>query len=130
MRYANVVLALAPLVLVACRDGADGKHADAVPQLETIRVTGIPDENPTELIRKFQPMADYLERELGRKVKYVPVTDVYTALLMLKSLGIWYEHMATYGDHEWRGGKIGLGLFEADTPQELIAQVLAAESVR
>ena len=42
---------------------------------DVIRVTGIPDENPTELARKNQPMVDYLEKKLGKKVTYVAVTD-------------------------------------------------------
>src|SRR6185312_16217502 len=35
-----------------------------------LRLSGIPDENPTELQRKFQPMVDRLQRDLGMKVEY------------------------------------------------------------
>ncbi|MEZ5730071.1 MAG: putative selenate ABC transporter substrate-binding protein [Burkholderiaceae bacterium] len=42
---------------------------------DTLRVTAIPDEAPTELLRKFKPLGAYLERRLGMKVSFVPVTD-------------------------------------------------------
>ena len=34
---------------------------------ETLRVSAIPDEAPTELQRKFAPLGKYLEKELGMK---------------------------------------------------------------
>ena len=40
-----------------------------------LRVSAIPDEAPTELIRKFKPLGKYLEKKLGRQVKFIPVTD-------------------------------------------------------
>jgi len=40
-----------------------------------LRVSAIPDENPTTLLRKYQPLVDYLERTLGMKVKFYPVLD-------------------------------------------------------
>ena len=40
-----------------------------------LRISAIPDEAPTELQRKFTPLGDYLSRELGMDVKFVPVTD-------------------------------------------------------
>ncbi len=42
---------------------------------QTLRVSGIPDESPTELLRKFKPLGAYLERELGMKVRWTPVND-------------------------------------------------------
>src|SRR5690606_19024136 len=42
---------------------------------ETLRVSAIPDEAPTELLRKFEPLGAYLEKELGMPVKFVPVSD-------------------------------------------------------
>lgn len=42
---------------------------------DTLRVSAIPDEAPTELLRKFAPLGKYLERELNMKVTFVPVTD-------------------------------------------------------
>jgi phosphonate transport system substrate-binding protein len=40
-----------------------------------LRISAIPDEAPTELQRKFTPLGEYLSRELGMDVKFVPVTD-------------------------------------------------------
>jgi phosphonate transport system substrate-binding protein len=60
-----------------------------------IRVTGIPDENPTELARKNQPLIDYLEKRLGAKVVYVPVVDYGAAVSALTAGKI---------DFAWLGG--------------------------
>lgn len=40
-----------------------------------LRVSAIPDEAPTELQRKFRPLGEYLEKKLGMKVEFTPVTD-------------------------------------------------------
>ncbi len=40
-----------------------------------LRVSAIPDESPTELQRKFKPLGEYLEKRLGMKVEFTPVTD-------------------------------------------------------
>ncbi len=42
---------------------------------DELRVSAIPDEAPTELIRKFKPLGEYLEQRLGMPVKFVPVSD-------------------------------------------------------
>ncbi|MFP5425788.1 MAG: putative selenate ABC transporter substrate-binding protein [Gammaproteobacteria bacterium] len=42
---------------------------------ETLRVSAIPDEAPTELLRKFKPLGQYLHKQLGMEVKFVPVAD-------------------------------------------------------
>ena len=47
---------------------------------EMLRVSAIPDEAPTELLRKFEPLGAYLEKELGMPVKFVPVSD-YAAVV-------------------------------------------------
>lgn len=45
-----------------------------------LRVSAIPDESPTELQRKFAPLGDYLARETGMEVRFVPVAD-YAAVV-------------------------------------------------
>ncbi len=45
-----------------------------------LRVSAIPDEAPTELAHKFAPLGQYLEKELGMKVEWTPVTD-YAAVV-------------------------------------------------
>ena len=49
----------------------------AVAQVQpgVLRVSAIPDENPTELQRKFKPLGAYLEKKTGLKVQFTPVTD-------------------------------------------------------
>ena len=42
---------------------------------DTLRVSAIPDEDPQELLRKYKPFTDYIAREVGVKVKFVPVVD-------------------------------------------------------
>ncbi len=47
---------------------------------DTLRVSAIPDEAPTELLRKFKPLGAYLEQQLEMKVEFVPVSD-YAAVV-------------------------------------------------
>ncbi|MDH4566823.1 putative selenate ABC transporter substrate-binding protein [Pseudomonas sp. BN414] len=47
---------------------------------EVLKVSAIPDEAPTELLRKFKPLGAYLEKQLGMKVEFVPVAD-YAAVV-------------------------------------------------
>jgi phosphonate transport system substrate-binding protein len=43
--------------------------------LKQLRVSAIPDENPQEMLRIYQPFADYLSKEIGIPVKFTPVID-------------------------------------------------------
>ena len=61
-----VTAAIASTVLLS----AGLSHAQQV-----LRVSAIPDEAPTELQRKFKPLGEYLEKKLGMKVEFTPVTD-------------------------------------------------------
>jgi phosphonate transport system substrate-binding protein len=64
-------------------------------QTDILRVSAIPDEAPTELQRKFKPLGEYLQKETGMKVEFVPVTD-YAAVV---------EALATKKvDMAWLGG--------------------------
>lgn len=45
-----------------------------------LRVSAIPDESPTELQRKFAPLGEYLSKETGMEVRFVPVSD-YAAVV-------------------------------------------------
>ena len=47
---------------------------------KTLRVTAIPDESPTELQRKFEPLGDYLAKATGKDISFVPVTDYSAAV--------------------------------------------------
>ena len=62
---------------------------------EVLRVSAIPDEAPTELLRKFKPLGNYLEQQLGMQVQFTPVAD-YPAVV---------EALATDRlDLAWLGG--------------------------
>lgn len=60
---------------------------------QTLKVSAIPDEAPTELQRKFAPLGQYLEKALGMKVEFTPVTD-YAATVESLAAGkldmVWY----------------------------------------
>jgi phosphonate transport system substrate-binding protein len=60
---------------------------------EVLRVSAIPDENPQELLRIYEPFAEYLSKELGMPVKFVPVIDYAATVegLAAKKLDlVWY----------------------------------------
>jgi phosphonate transport system substrate-binding protein len=62
---------------------------------QVFRITAIPDESPTELARKAQPLIKYLETKLGMKVEYTPVTDYAAAVEALANKQV---------DLAWFGG--------------------------
>jgi phosphonate transport system substrate-binding protein len=68
------------LSVFAVLSHAADNPASPTPSLRILRVSAIPDEAPTELLRKFQPLGAYLEQQLGMKVEFVPVTD-YAAVV-------------------------------------------------
>ncbi|MGH8222715.1 MAG: putative selenate ABC transporter substrate-binding protein [Woeseiaceae bacterium] len=53
---------------------------------QILRVSAIPDESPTELIRKFKPLGAHLEKELGMRVAWTPVND-YAAVIEALAAG-------------------------------------------
>ncbi|WP_337287145.1 putative selenate ABC transporter substrate-binding protein [Candidatus Methylomirabilis sp.] len=58
-----------------------------------LRVSAIPDENPTELMRIYTPFAEYLSKELGIPVRYFNVVDyaaTVEALAAKKLDMVWY----------------------------------------
>lgn len=67
-----------PLAILACL--AVSLSFSAAQAADALRVSAIPDEAPTELIRKFKPLGEYLEKELGMPVKFTPVSD-YAAVV-------------------------------------------------
>jgi NAD(P)-dependent dehydrogenase (short-subunit alcohol dehydrogenase family) len=50
---------------------------------QVLRVTTIPEEAATEQMRKFTPIASYLEKKLGMKVEFTPVSDYPAAVEVL-----------------------------------------------
>ncbi|MFN5700388.1 MAG: putative selenate ABC transporter substrate-binding protein [Betaproteobacteria bacterium] len=79
-------------------------HAQTV-----FRVTTIPEEAATEQVRKFTPLATYLEQRLGMKVEFTPVNDYPAAVeaLVNKKVDLVWFGGFTYVQANLRsGGKI------------------------
>ena len=92
--------------LLTCAVVAFGSisHAQTV-----FRVTTIPEEAATEQVRKFTPIANYLEKRLGMKVEFTPVTDYPAAVeaLVNKKVDLVWFGGFTYVQAQIRsGGKI------------------------
>ena len=75
----------------------------------TLRVTTIPEEAATEQVRKFTPLANYLEKQLGMKVVFTPVTDYPAAVesLVNKKVDVvWFGGFTFVQASIRSGGKI------------------------
>jgi phosphonate transport system substrate-binding protein len=76
---------------------------------QVFRVTAIPDESPTELARKAEPLMKYLEGKIGMKVEYTPVTDYAASVeaLVNKKVDMAWFGGFTFVQAEVRsGGKV------------------------
>ena len=76
---------------------------------QVLRVTTIPEEAATEQVRKFGPIAAYLEKKLGMKVEFTPVSDYPAAVetLVNKKVDVAWLGGFTYVQASIRsGGKI------------------------
>ena len=74
-----------------------------------LRITAIPDENPTELLRKATPLMKYLERETGLEVEFFPVTDYSAAVEALVNRKVdlaWYGGFTFVQAFQRSGGNI------------------------
>jgi phosphonate transport system substrate-binding protein len=79
-------------------------HAQTV-----FRVTTIPEEAATEQTRKFTPLASYLEKQLGMKVEFTPVSDypaAVEALVNKKVDLVWFGGFTHVQASLRSGGKI------------------------
>ena len=97
-------IATASLIAASCIGSA---QAQTAPQV--LRVTAIPDESPTELARKFAPLGKYLEKELGVKVEWTPVTDYAAAVEALANKKVelaWFGGFTFVQASVRSGGKI------------------------
>jgi phosphonate transport system substrate-binding protein len=74
-----------------------------------LRVTTIPEEAATEQVRKFTPIASYLEKRLGMKVEFTPVSDypaAVEALVGKKVDLVWFGGFTHVQAQIRSGGKI------------------------
>jgi phosphonate transport system substrate-binding protein len=72
------------------------------------KVTAIPDESPTELARKAAPLVKYLEKTLGMKVEFTPVTDYAASVEALANKQVdlaWYGGFTFVQANVRSGGK-------------------------
>ena len=79
------------LLLLLVTSAAVGPARGDTPEI--LRVSAIPDENPSELLRIYAPFAEYLSRELRMKVQFTPVVDYAATVegLAAKKLDmVWY----------------------------------------
>ncbi|MGB4781365.1 phosphate/phosphite/phosphonate ABC transporter substrate-binding protein, partial [Candidatus Methylomirabilis sp.] len=91
MRHRWIHVGLSSLVAVVASLGLLSPAWSEAPK--ELRVSAIPDENPTELMRIYTPFAEYLSRELGIPVRYYPVVDyaaTVEALAAKKLDMVWY----------------------------------------
>lgn len=76
---------------------------------QTLRVTAIPDESPTELARKAAPLVKYLESRLGMKVEFTPVSDYAAAVETLVNRKVdlaWFGGFTFVQANVRSGGKV------------------------
>ena len=78
-----------------------------------LRFTAIPDQTSTELAEKFQPFSQYLSRELGVAVEYVPARDYQASVEMFKNGDVLLS---------WFGGLTGVQARQAVAGSRAIAQ--------
>lgn len=74
-----------------------------------LRVTTIPEEAATEQVRKFTPLASYLEKALGMKVEFTPVSDYPAAVetLVNKKVDlVWFGGFTHVQANLRSGGKV------------------------
>ncbi|MCU0764151.1 MAG: phosphate/phosphite/phosphonate ABC transporter substrate-binding protein, partial [Hydrogenophaga sp.] len=94
--------------LLTCAVVAFGFHSHAQAQ-QVLRVTTIPEEAATEQIRKFTPLSNYLEKALGMKVEFTPVSDypaAVEALVNKKVDLVWFGGFTHVQANIRSGGKI------------------------
>ncbi len=92
--------------LLTCAILAWGSLAHAQ---QVFRVTTIPEEAATEQVRKFKPLAAYLEKKLGMKVEFTPVSDypaAVEALVNKKVDLVWFGGFTYVQAQQRSGGKI------------------------
>jgi len=91
VRHRWIHVGLSSLVAVVASLGLLSSAWSEAPK--ELRVSAIPDENPTELMRIYTPFVEYLSRELGIPVRYHPVVDyaaTVEALAAKKLDMVWY----------------------------------------
>ncbi|MBA4260764.1 MAG: putative selenate ABC transporter substrate-binding protein [Comamonadaceae bacterium] len=95
--------------LLTCAVLATTGIASLAQAQQVLRVTTIPEEAATEQIRKFTPLASYLEQAMGMKVEFTPVNDypaAVEALVNKKVDVVWFGGFTHVQANLRSGGKI------------------------
>jgi phosphonate transport system substrate-binding protein len=94
-----------------------------------LRVSAIPDESPTELLRKFTPLGRYLEKETGLKVEWTPVND-YPAVvegLAARKLDLAWLGGVTFVQARLRSGN-SIPIVQREEDAKFTSKVIASAS--
>ncbi|MGB2338060.1 MAG: PhnD/SsuA/transferrin family substrate-binding protein, partial [Alcanivorax sp.] len=75
MRLKFLAALAAALLLSACND----------PKTDTFTFTAIPDQDESQLVKRFGSIAAHLEEQLGVPVKYVPVKSYAAAVTAFRN---------------------------------------------
>ena len=92
------------LSAVACGAGADAP---------TLKIAGIPDQNSSEIARRYEVLTTYLSGELGVEVEFVPTVNYAATVIGFKQGGIQLA---------WFGGLTGVQARKAVPGSKAIAQ--------
>jgi phosphonate transport system substrate-binding protein len=95
--------------LLTCAVLATAGVASLAHAQQVLRVSTIPEEAATEQIRKFTPLANYLEKAMGMKVEFTPVNDypaAVEALVNKKVDVVWFGGFTHVQANLRSGGKI------------------------
>lgn len=106
------VAVVAALGVGAC-SRASGSGSDLRRSSVTLAYTAIPDQNSTELIEKFRPFSQWLSRELGLTVEYLPARDYQASVEMFANGDVGFA---------WFGGLTGVQARERVPGARAIAQ--------
>ncbi|MEE9199431.1 MAG: putative selenate ABC transporter substrate-binding protein [Dehalococcoidia bacterium] len=103
----GLFLMAALLIVAAC--GGDGSSSSS----KVLYFGGIPDQNATTLVRRYDSFAEYMSEQLGVEVKYIPSVDYAAVVTGFKG-----------GDLQlaWFGGLTGVQARLAVPDSEAIAQ--------
>ncbi len=80
----KLLASLVTTLLIAIGLPALAQAAESDP--DTLKVALLPDENASELIKRNQPLKDYLETSLGKKVELIVTTD-YSSMIEAMRFG-------------------------------------------
>ncbi len=75
-----ILVTVAAIVLASCGGGSGGGGGGSASGDEPLQVGLIPNENPDEVEAQYQPLEDYLKKEIGREVE-LSVPTTYNAVV-------------------------------------------------